>query len=88
MTDTFVYLEDGDLARLTPAGFEIFDAAGNPIERAKTRLTSADDQGDRGGFEHYMLKEIYEQPTGCAIPWVLPSYRISLARPPRRFLIK
>jgi len=62
VTDTFVYLEDGDLARLTPAGFEIFDAAGNPIERAKTRLTSADDQGDRGGFEHYMLKEIYEQP--------------------------
>ncbi|MCH1553288.1 MAG: glutamine--fructose-6-phosphate transaminase (isomerizing), partial [Luminiphilus sp.] len=62
VTDTFVYLEDGDLARLTPTGFEIFDAAGNPIERAKTRLTSADDQGDRGGFEHYMLKEIYEQP--------------------------
>ena len=62
VTDTFVYLEDGDLARLTPAGFEIFDPAGHPIERAKTRLTSADDQGDRGGFEHYMLKEIYEQP--------------------------
>ena len=62
VTDTFVYLEDGDLARLTPAGFEIFDVAGESIERATTRLTSADDQGDRGGFEHYMLKEIYEQP--------------------------
>jgi len=62
VTDTFVYLEDGDLARLTPTGFEIFDAAGNSIERAKTRLNSADDQGDRGGFEHYMLKEICEQP--------------------------
>ena len=62
VTDTFVYLEDGDLARLTPAGFEIFDVAGESIERATTRLTSADDQADRGGFEHYMLKEIYEQP--------------------------
>ena len=62
VTDTFVYLEDGDLARLTPAGFEIFDVAGEPTARVKTRLTSADDQGDRGGFEHYMLKEIYEQP--------------------------
>jgi len=62
VTDTFVYLEDGDLAILMPAGFEIFNAKGEPIERIKTRLTGSDGQADRGGFEHYMLKEIYEQP--------------------------
>jgi glucosamine--fructose-6-phosphate aminotransferase (isomerizing) len=62
VTDTFVYLEDGDLAVLRPAGFEIFDARGEPIERSKTRLTGSDGQADRGEFEHYMLKEIYEQP--------------------------
>ena len=62
VTDTFVYLEDGDLAVLRPAGFEIFNAQGQPIERSKTRLTGSDGQADRGEFEHYMLKEIYEQP--------------------------
>ena len=62
VTDTFVYLEDGDLAVLRPAGFEIFNAQGQPIERPKTRLTGSDGQADRGEFEHYMLKEIYEQP--------------------------
>ena len=62
VTDTFVYLEDGDLAILKPAGFEIFNAQGESIERSKTRLTGGDGQADRGKFEHYMLKEIYEQP--------------------------
>jgi glucosamine--fructose-6-phosphate aminotransferase (isomerizing) len=62
VTDTFVYLEDGDIAVLKPTGFQVFDAKGETIERAKTRLTGSDDQADRGAFEHYMLKEIYEQP--------------------------
>jgi glucosamine--fructose-6-phosphate aminotransferase (isomerizing) len=62
VTDTFVYLEDGDLAILKPTGFQIFDAQGDAIDRPKTRLTGSDGQADRGGFEHYMLKEIYEQP--------------------------
>ena len=62
VTDTFVYLEDGDLAVLRPSGFDIFNAQGESIERSKTRLTGSDGQADRGEFEHYMLKEIYEQP--------------------------
>ena len=62
VTDTFVYLEDGDLAILKPGGYRIFDSNGSVIERDKTRLTEGDNQTDRGGFEHYMLKEIYEQP--------------------------
>ena len=62
VTDTFVYLEDGDLAILKPTGYEIFNAQGEPIERSRTRLTGSDAQTDRGEFEHYMLKEIYEQP--------------------------
>ena len=62
VTDTFVYLEDGDIAVLKPTGFQVFDAKGEAIERAKTRLTGSDGKADRGAFEHYMLKEIYEQP--------------------------
>ena len=60
--DTFVYLEDGDFAVLKPSGFQIFDESGAPITREKTRLKGGDNQTDRGEFEHYMLKEIYEQP--------------------------
>ena len=62
VTDTFVYLEDGDLAILRPTGYEIFNAHGDAIARSRTRLTGSDGQADRGDFEHYMLKEIYEQP--------------------------
>ena len=62
VTDTFVYLEDGDLAILKPGGYRIFDRNGSVIERNQTRLAGGDNQADRGGFEHYMLKEIYEQP--------------------------
>ena len=62
VTDTFVYLEDGDLAILKPGGYRIFDSNGSVIERDKTRLAGVDNHTDRGGFEHYMLKEIYEQP--------------------------
>ena len=62
VTDTFVYLEDGDLAILKPGGYRIVDRNGAVIERNQTRLAGGDNQADRGGFEHYMLKEIYEQP--------------------------
>ena len=62
VTDTFVYLEDGDLAILKPGGHRIFDSNGSVIKRDTTRLAGGDNQTDRGGFEHYMLKEIYEQP--------------------------
>ena len=61
VTDTFVYLEDGDLAVLRPSGFDIVNAQGESIERSKTRLTGSDVIVDRE-FEHYMLKETYEQP--------------------------
>jgi len=44
VTDTFVYLEDGDFAVLKPSGFQIFDASGAPITREKTRLKGGDNQ--------------------------------------------
>jgi len=62
VTDTFVYLEDGDIAELTADSFSIFDAAGEQADRALTRLALQTDEDDLGEHEHYMLKEIYEQP--------------------------
>ena len=62
VTDTFVYLEDGDIAALTADSYTIYDATGTPAERATTRLALQSDEDDLGEHEHYMLKEIYEQP--------------------------
>ena len=59
VTDTFVYLEDGDIAALTADSYTIYDAAGAPAERAATRLALQSDEDDLGEHEHYMLKEIY-----------------------------
>ncbi len=62
VTDRFVYLEEGDFARVTPDSYEILDAGGNPVDREVTMISEAADAADKGRFRHYMLKEIYEQP--------------------------
>jgi glucosamine--fructose-6-phosphate aminotransferase (isomerizing) len=62
VTDTFVYLEDGDIAELNADSFTIFDVSGAQIDRPRTRLAWQSDEDDLGQHDHYMLKEIYEQP--------------------------
>jgi len=62
VTDTFVYLEDGDIAELNADSFTIFDVSGAQIDRPRTRLALQSDEDDLGQHDHYMLKEIYEQP--------------------------
>jgi len=61
-TRRVVFLENGDLARLTPAGVEITDLAGEPVERRARRLDWDPVQAEKGGYKHFMLKEIHEQP--------------------------
>jgi glucosamine--fructose-6-phosphate aminotransferase (isomerizing) len=60
-TRDVVFLENGDVARLTPALVEVFDGDGEPVARRKRRLDWDPVQADKGGFRHYMLKEIHEQ---------------------------
>ncbi len=61
-TDRVVYLEDGDVARLTPAGWSVTGADGRPREPAvETVEWDAEDTG-KSGYDHFMLKEIHEQP--------------------------
>jgi len=62
VTDTFVYLEDGDVAELNADSFTIFDASGAQVDRPRTRLALQSDEGGLGDHDHYMFKEIYEQP--------------------------
>jgi len=60
-TRDVTYLEDGDVAALSPDGVEIF-ARGEPVEREIERVTWEADAAEKGGYEHYMRKEIHEQP--------------------------
>jgi glucosamine--fructose-6-phosphate aminotransferase (isomerizing) len=66
VTDRFIYLEEGDLAELTAATLQVVDAAGEPVERPVKRVASGIETVDLGDYEHYMLKEIHEQPQALA----------------------
>jgi glucosamine--fructose-6-phosphate aminotransferase (isomerizing) len=60
-TKDVIFLENGDLARLTPAGVEVWDRTGKTINRPVHRLAWDPIQAEKGGYKHFMLKEIHEQ---------------------------
>ncbi len=62
VTDRFIYLEEGDLARVTREGVSVWNAHGQPVERPVVRYEHGLDSTDKGSFRHFMLKEIHEQP--------------------------
>ncbi|MBL8602742.1 MAG: glutamine--fructose-6-phosphate transaminase (isomerizing) [Myxococcales bacterium] len=61
-TRDVIFLEDGDLAEIRREGAKIVRVDGGPVERPVTRITWSLMQAERGGFKHFMLKEIHEQP--------------------------
>jgi glutamine---fructose-6-phosphate transaminase (isomerizing) len=61
-TRNIYFLADGDMAILTLAGVALTDFDGNPIDRAITRILWDPVQAEKGGYKHFMLKEIWEQP--------------------------
>jgi len=62
LTNRILYMEDGDWAVLTSNSADVYDADGNAVERP-IRLTELSGAAiGKGGYEHFMLKEIYEQP--------------------------
>ncbi len=61
-TDQVVFLEEGDVADLRPSGVAITDIAGTPVVRAPTTITWTAEAAEKGGYDHFMLKEMYEQP--------------------------
>jgi glucosamine--fructose-6-phosphate aminotransferase (isomerizing) len=62
VTDRFIFLDEGDIAHLTRDAVQVWDKAGESVERAVSRFEHSVTAADKGGFKHYMLKEIYEQP--------------------------
>jgi glucosamine--fructose-6-phosphate aminotransferase (isomerizing) len=61
-TRDVIFLENGDLARLTAGGVELWDREGRPVERPVHHLTWDPIQAEKGGYRHFMAKEIHEQP--------------------------
>ena len=61
-TRNAIYLDDGEFAALTPNGISVFDCTGAPIRKEVSRITWSIEAAEKGGYDHFMLKEIMEQP--------------------------
>jgi glucosamine--fructose-6-phosphate aminotransferase (isomerizing) len=61
-TRDVILLHDGEVARLTRSGAEITTLDGGPVTRAPKRIDWSPTQAEKGGYKHFMLKEIDEQP--------------------------
>ncbi len=66
VTNRIVYLDDGDIVEITPDAMTIHDASGRAATRPVRESDMSLDAVERGDFRHYMLKEIFEQPTAVA----------------------
>ena len=61
-TQTVAYLEDGDMAIFDANSVTFMDAAGDVIEKKREKITWELSAAERGGYDHFMIKEIFEQP--------------------------
>lgn len=61
-TRTVSYLDDGELAVLTRKGIQVYDAYLQPVEKEKHHVDWEISAAEKGGYEHFMAKEIMEQP--------------------------
>ncbi len=65
-TREMIFLEDGDIAVFTPQKMWLTDLAGNGVSRETKTITWSPLMAEKGGYKHFMLKEIYEQPRAIA----------------------
>ena len=56
------FLDNGEVVRLTPSGVEVFDFDSNPVDKEVHTEEWSVDAATKGGYDHFMLKEVYEQP--------------------------
>lgn len=61
-TRNALYLDDGEFAELTPESITVYDCTGSVIHKPVSRITWSIEAAEKGGYEHFMLKEIMEQP--------------------------
>ncbi len=61
-TQTVSYMDDGEMVVFNANQVQFYDRGGEPIEKQKEQITWEMEAAERGGYDHFMLKEIYEQP--------------------------
>ena len=61
-TKNVIYLDDGEMACITPKDVTVYDCAGRTVEKRISRVSWNVEAAEKGGYEHFMLKEIMEQP--------------------------
>ncbi|MBN1823836.1 MAG: glutamine--fructose-6-phosphate transaminase (isomerizing) [Endomicrobiales bacterium] len=61
-TRKMIFLEEGDVVKLNKDGVKVFSKDGREIKRETKNITWDAVQAEKGGYKHFMLKEIYEQP--------------------------
>lgn len=98
LTNKILYLDDGDWAVMTSSSADIYNAAGDKVERPVRQTELSGAAIGKGGYRHFMLKEIYEQPQviGDTLQslinpserrLIMPSGNIDLAKADRLTLI-
>ena len=65
-TRQVIYLKDGDIARITPNGVDIHTLDNSPVTREVQEVDWDIGAIEKGGYEHFMIKEIFEQPDALA----------------------
>ena len=73
-TRNVIYLEDGEFAELSADSVRIFDVLGKTVDKKVTRILWVVQAAEKGGYEHFMLKEIMEQP-GAVKATIAPRIR-------------
>lgn len=63
VTNRFIYLENGDSVEMGRGGYKILDASGAAVQRDIKESSASSMDAELGEYRHFMLKEIYEQPT-------------------------
>jgi glucosamine--fructose-6-phosphate aminotransferase (isomerizing) len=61
-TQEFIFMEDGDIAFFTPEGLQLEDLQGTSVTRNPRHIHWSPLMAEKGGYKHFMLKEIHEQP--------------------------
>ena len=61
-TNEIIYLDDKEIAVLTKSNFRVFDLDGREKKKEIKKISWSMEDAEKGGYEHFMLKEIYEQP--------------------------
>jgi glucosamine--fructose-6-phosphate aminotransferase (isomerizing) len=61
-TRDFIFMEDGEIAHLSPEGVKVIDLKGEELRKEPKRIDWNPLMAEKGGYKHFMLKEIFEQP--------------------------